>query len=402
MNAPVKISARLLLLLGLVGASMSVFSDTVIAALPALQIALAASDYDVQQLVSLFLAATALASLFVGALADAYGRRPVLLGSLLLLVVTSVGCTYAEQMGQLWLLRIVQGAAACAGMILSRTIVRDLVSGVQAQKAISHVSLIQCLFPVLTPLLGAWVASLYGWRMVFVSAGTLASIMLLALASMLPETLPAPRRQPLRLALLAQAYRKVFGSGVFLRSAFAQALNWAAAFLYVAAAPKIMTIHLAQPSTEMYKVFAAFTIPMLLGLMLLPLLLQRLRPPTVLAGAYCCLFAAIALNLGIGALEVRTLIALAPIALFSFGVGCSLPLLVGEALEPFPDNAGMASSCQMFVQYALMGLTAGVVAPLAWQSLLGLAVAQAGMVAAGFALLLWQRRLTHQRTAVPA
>jgi DHA1 family bicyclomycin/chloramphenicol resistance-like MFS transporter len=395
-------SASLLLLVGLVGASMSVFSDTVIAVLPALQTALAASDHDVQQLVSLFFAATALASLFVGALADAYGRRPVLLGSLLLLVVTSVGCAFAERLGQLWLLRIVQGAAACAGMILSRTIVRDLVSGVQAQRMISRVSLIQCLFPVLLPLLGAWIARWYGWRMVFVCTAALASLMLLAIARMLPETLAASRRHPLRPAVLAQAYRKVFGSGVFLRLAFVQALNWAAAFLYVAAAPKVMNVHLGQPSTEMYKLFAAFMLPLLLGLLLLPQLLQRLRPRAVLVVAYGCFSLAIALNLAVSAADIRTLIVLMPIALFSFGVGCSLPLLVGESLEPFPDNAGMASSCQMFVQYALMGLTAGVVAPLAWQSLLGLAVAQAGIVAVGFVLLLWQRRVTDKHAAAPA
>jgi DHA1 family bicyclomycin/chloramphenicol resistance-like MFS transporter len=139
---------------------------------------------------------------------------------------------------------------------------------------------------------------------------------------------------------------------------------------------------------------------MLLGFLLLPRLLRHHRPVTVVIGSYCCYFVAIALNLAIGVLETRTLVALVPLALLSFAVGCTLPLLVGEALEPFPDNAGVATSCQMFLQYSLMGLTAGVLAPLAWHSLLSLAFAQAGMVAVGFALLLLQGRLTRKKAAL--
>lgn len=269
MTPPVRITAGLLLMLGLVGAGMSVFSDTVIAALPVLQAALSASDHDLQQLVSLYFLATALMSLVAGALADAYGRRPVLLGSLLLLVLSSAGCVVSERIEQLWVLRILQGAAACVGMILSRTIIRDLAAGVAAQKMIGQVSLVQALFPVLTPLLGAWVATWYGWRMVFVSTGALALVMLLAFARMLPETLPAARRQPLRPALLGRAYFKVLGSGVFLRMAIAQALNWGAMFLYIAAAPKVMTVHLGAEPTEVYQLFAAIMLPMLLGLSVL-------------------------------------------------------------------------------------------------------------------------------------
>jgi DHA1 family bicyclomycin/chloramphenicol resistance-like MFS transporter len=68
--------------------------------------------------------------------------------------------------------------------------------------------------------------------------------------------------------------------------------------------------------------------------------------------------------------------------------------LIGAAMEPFPNNAGMASSCQMFIQFLFMGLTAGVVAPLAWGSLLHLAWAHGALVLTGFLILLWQRQAT--------
>ena len=121
----------------------------------------------------------------------------------------------------------------------------------------------------------------------------------------------------------------------------------------------------------------------MLGFVLLPPLLQRHGARRVMIGAYFCFLIGIVINLAVGVLELHTRIVLLPIALCSLAVAISLPLLVSEALEPFPDNLGMASSCQMFVQYVFMGLTAGVIAPLAWGSLLGLALAQAGMVGLG-------------------
>jgi MFS family permease len=95
------------------------------------------------------------------------------LASLLLLALSSFACLFSERIEQLWLLRIVQGAAAGVGMILCRTIVRDLVSGMEAQKAIGQMSLVQVLIPIMTPIIGATTAAYLGWRAVFgVAAGS--------------------------------------------------------------------------------------------------------------------------------------------------------------------------------------------------------------------------------------
>lgn len=393
MIAPIQISAGLIFLIGLLGTTMSLFSDTLIAALPTLQAALATSDRDTQMLITLFFVTSGLISLFVGVLADAYGRRTMLIGALMLLTITSAGCALSVSIQQLWVLRVLQGMAGCVGLILSRTIIRDLVSGVQAKKAIGQISLIQTITPVLTSVMGAWVATHFGWPPVFACMGAAAALLLIVVARYLPESLPVERRTPVQPAAILQAYRLVFGSGVFWRMAVTQALNWTAVFLYMATAPKVITGHLGLASTEIYKIFAAIMLPMLTGFLLLPRLLERFGPRQVMVVAYGCYLVAVILNLAISALEFNTLVVLVPISICSLGVALALPLLLGEALEPFPDNSGMASSCQMFLQYAFMVLTAGVIAPMAWHSLLGLALAQAGMLVVGFILMLWQQQI---------
>jgi DHA1 family bicyclomycin/chloramphenicol resistance-like MFS transporter len=382
----------------MVGASMSIFSDMIIAALPALQGALGASDQDAQQVVSLFFLATSVMALCVGALADAFGRRPVILCSLGVLVLTALSCAASERIEQLWLLRVIQGAAACVGIILSRTIVRDLVSGVQVPRFIGQISLIQALVPVATPIIGAWLATAYGWRTVFLGAATASFVMLASFARSLPETLPRERRQPFRPVALFEAYRTVLGSGVFLRLAVAHSLNWSGILLYAVAAPKIVVGLLGASPRDIYFLFAAVMLPMAAGFVLLPRALARYGPRGTLKRAYGVCWAAVALNIVLALAGVASFLALLPLALYAIGLAATTALLIGAALEPFPDNAGMASSCQMFLQYVVLGLAAGLLVPLVWGSLIHLALAQAGLTLAGFLLMLWQQRYAGRRT----
>ena len=91
-----------------------------------------------------------------------------------------------------------------------------------------------------------------------------------------------------------------------------------------------------------------------------------------------------------------SLIHLLPIAAYAFAVALSMPLLVGHALHPFPDNAGLAASCQMFLQYSMMAVAAGLLAPLLWDSLWHLALGCAVLTCISMTLLLWQRYATHK------
>ena len=79
-------------------------------------------------------------------------------------------------------------------------------------------------------------------------------------------------------------------------------------------------------------------------------------------------------------------------------IALSMPLLVGHALHPFPDNAGLAASCQMFLQYSMMAVAAGLLAPLLWDSLSHLALGCAVLTGISTTLLLWQRSATHKAT----
>jgi len=387
--APIK-PAHMLLLLGFMGLLTPLWSDMLIPVLPALQTDLRASAPQAQQVVSLFLLASAFMALWHGVLADALGRRVVLLVSLCVLTLTSLACLLVSRMEHLWALRMAQGLAAGSGMILGRAIIRDLYSGEAAQKMFARTSLIQTAGPIVLPVLAGWLTVQWGWRAVFGFLGAVGAVMLTVYARKLPESLPPQRRQPLNARNIVRGYRIVIGSAQFVRVSLAHGLNWVALFIYVASGAHFLVTLLGRSLTEMYLVFGPVMVAMSLGFATLPRWLQRFGVVGTMRISYGFFGLAIVSNLGLAWAVPPSLFHLLPLALGSYAVGLSMPLLLGHALQPVGDNAGLAASTQMCIQFALMALGSGLIAPLLWGSLLHLALGNAALILSSGILLLWQ------------
>ncbi len=226
-----------MLLLGSMGMLASLWSDMLFPALTSMQQDLGTSATAVQQTVSLFFVANAFMCLWHGVLSDAWGRRKPMLIGLVVLVLTSLLSLLAINIEQLWILRTVQGLVVGLGHILCRAVIRDLYSGEAAQKMIAHTSMLQSVGPIILPMLGGWLTWMWGWRAVFAFLSAVGVMLLVVYARSLPESLPPARRQAIRLHSLWRNYRLVLGSPWFMRLTVAHSCNWAAMFLYVAAAP---------------------------------------------------------------------------------------------------------------------------------------------------------------------
>jgi len=393
---------QIMLLLGSLGTLNTLWSDMLFPGIKSMQEDLGTSATAVQQTVSLYFVASAFMCLWHGVLSDAWGRRKPLFIGLVVLVLTSLLSLLATRIEHLWILRTVQGLVVGLGHILCRAVIRDLYSGEAAQKMIAHTSLLQTTGPILLPMLGGWLTWMWGWRAVFAFLSAVGVVMLLVYARKLPETLPPARRQAIRLDKLWRNYRLVLGSPWFMRLTVAHSCNWAAMFLYVAAAPQLLTQLLGRSPTDVYLVFTPMMLGLMAGFLCLPRLVQRWGAQRTLYLAYAGFVVINLLNIALAATVPPGLIHLLPVAACALVTAVSMPLLVGQALHPFPDNAGLAASCQMFLQYAMMALTAGLLAPLLWDSLWHLALGCAALTGIGMALLLWQRYATHQAQAAAA
>src|ERR1700740_2857742 len=124
----------------------------------------------------------------VGALSARFGRRPLLLAGMSLMVAASAACVFAENLPQLIAARFFQALGGASGMVISRAIVRDLYARDQISARLSLVIAVMMIAQMLSPLTGGLLDLAFGWRAIFclITAASLATV--IAIALLLPET----------------------------------------------------------------------------------------------------------------------------------------------------------------------------------------------------------------------
>jgi len=284
----------------------------------------------------------------------------VILVGLVIYVVATIGCAFAAEAGQLVVLRLLQGLAACGGVVLSRTMVRDLAEKDQAARAMSLMMACTSIAPMLAPLIGGQVLWFFGWRAIF---WVLAGIGVVAFAAAwlrLPETLRPEYRQPLHLGSILRRFGELFRHRAFIGFALTGTFQFSALMSFLSGAPFVV-------SPRMFGViFGGMVVFMTLG----SLLNARFVP---LFGAgrimrYAAIVPAVAgtTALVLGHVEARY----GTIGLWPF-LACFAPQiatisLIGPnstamALQRYPHMAGTASSLMGVMQFGIGAIFGAVV-----------------------------------------
>lgn len=369
--------------------------DTIFPAFPQLAQRLGVDEVAVQQTVSVYLLFYGLMSLAHGPLSDAWGRKRVILGGLVVFVGASVGCALSTDLTTLLMFRALQGLSAGVGMIVGRAVIRDLYHGHDAQRLMSQVSMIFGIAPAIAPIIGGWILlSGAGWPLIFWFLVVFSLLLLVATARFLPETHPIDARTPLSPRGLVRDYLRIGSNPRFMRLALAGSINFGGIFLYIASAPMFVMQHLRLGEGG----FAWLFIPTIGGMTAGSFLSGRmagLTTPTrqVRIGFICCAVSAV-LNIGYVATAPQLVLPWAVLPIFIGGLGMALifPILALAVLDMYPHQRGLASSLQAFLQLMVSTLVAGLVSPLLSHSPLQLALGQAAFFAVGFLFWYWEHR----------
>jgi MFS transporter, DHA1 family, multidrug resistance protein len=372
--------------------------DSYLPAFPAIGQEFGVPPIAVQQTLSAYLLSYAFMMLWHGALSDALGRRPIVLGGLFVYAFATLGCAISGNIESLWLFRILQGLSAGSGLVVGRAIVRDSFQGAEAQRLMSQMTLVFGVAPAVAPIVGGAVLNLFGWRAVFWMLLAFVVGVFVWAAKSLPETLPRAARQTLRPRALWRNYLAVLSRVDFALLASMLALNFAGFFIYIAGAPGFL-IDLLGVSTWG---FAWLFVPMIGGIMIGAVLSGRFAghrsPRRTIHLGYSLMATGVVLNLLIcWMLPPNVIWNVFPVFVFCIGTGVMMPSLMLMMLDLFPSMRGMASSLQGFVHFSLSGVVAAIVAPLLVRSLQALALGMLGAAVASFALwLVYQRRAHHE------
>ncbi len=172
--------------------------DAILPALDALAADLSVSGNDRQFVVGIYLLAGGIGSLVPGALADRFGRRPILLGSVAVYVALSLLCALAPSYDALIALRAVQGFFAAGIVALPPAIIRDRVGGDRMARMMSLIFVIFLMVPAVAPSIGEAILQIGNWRAIFGAGAVLGVVMGLWVFVRLPESLSEANRQPIR------------------------------------------------------------------------------------------------------------------------------------------------------------------------------------------------------------
>jgi len=231
----------LFFVLGAIGALTPLAIDMYLPAMPAIARDLGVTPGEVQITLTAYTAGFAIGQLLHGPLADSYGRRPVLIIGVALFAVAAMVSATTNGIEALTWVRAAQGFAGAAAAVVIQAVVRDMFDREDFARAMSFVTLVMTVAPLIAPMIGGHLAIWFGWRSIFWVLAIFAAVVIAAVLWKIPETLAEENRQPLRVRSTFSNYFKLLSNptamGLILSSSFSFAGMFAfltgGAFVYI-------------------------------------------------------------------------------------------------------------------------------------------------------------------------
>jgi DHA1 family bicyclomycin/chloramphenicol resistance-like MFS transporter len=348
----------------------------------------------VQQTLSVYVLAMAITMLFYGTLSDTFGRRRVLVFASLGFAITSTMAALVQSIEALIAVRCAQGAMAGAGMVIARAIVQDRFHGADAQRMMSMVMFCFGLAPAIAPVFGGWLQAHGGWRAAFFFLTGFGLLLTLLCWRVLPETLPADKRVPLHLRVIAGNYLTALRHRQFRRMVAGLALMAGANAIYISAAAEFVMGILRLEETSFGWLFIPLIGGSMLGSAISGVLAKQIAPRVQQRIGYGALLLGCASNVLYHLLTDMPVVpwAVLPIACYTLGLALLMPILSLQVMALFPDMRGLASSLQGFTQMSVFAIMAGAVVPQLFHSGLALALGQCITVVCGMLVWWWSQR----------
>ena len=326
----------LVLIAGIAALNMNIFLPS----LPSMA-AYFGADYALVQLaVSAYLGVTAVMQLLVGPLSDRFGRRPVMLGGMVVFLLATLGCILSQDIYVFLTFRMIQASVA-TGMVLSRAIVRDMVEPHKAASMLGYVTMGMALVPMVGPMIGGYLDEWFGWQASFTFTGVFGLIVFCVVWADMGETNTS---RSASFSTQFRAYPELLASRRFWGYALVAAFASGAFFAFLGGGPFVSTVVLGMDPGEMGIYFGLIAFGYLMGNYLSGRYSERFKiNRMILAGS---IVASLATLLGIALFAAgfkHPLTLFGSILLVGVGNGLTLPSANAGIVSVRPELAGSAS-----------------------------------------------------------
>lgn len=338
--------------------------DLYLPTLPDIALGLNTPVTTIQTTIPLFLLVMGLGQIVAGPLVDNFGRKPIAIAGLLLYLLGSILAATATGWPQFLTARIVQGCAVCCTAVVAFSGVRDRLEGDEAARAYGFLNGALNIVPALAPMLGGFLADAYDWRAPFWFLTGYALVIGLMIWRFLPETRPAGTLAVKGIPL--RQYAQILREPRFLAFTFANAGAMGMVLTYVSLAPQVLMTEGKLTALQFSIAFGANGFWIMLVSVLVNKMIRKLGRPICLAiGSLAMAAGALTMLGGMlifpAGMQTSWALYMFPVAISVAGLAFTVGPATSYALEPYQQQAGVASALAGFIQMA-GGSSAGLLA----------------------------------------
>lgn len=344
----------LIVLLGALTAFDPLSIDMYLPAFSDIQSEFMTSIDKVELSMSAFFIGMAVGQLFYGPLSDRFGRKKPLLAGMFLYLIATIGCAFAPNIETFIFLRILQALGGCAGMVITRAVIRDLFESKKVADFLSSMALIMGLAPILAPSIGGFVNHLMGWRAIFGLLAVSNVICLACIYFLLPETLTAPKRSTkLSVGTMLKSYGELFRERSFVGYLIPDTAIRAGMFAYIAGSPFVFIELYGIPKEHYGWIFGMNALGLMAASQINRRLLKRFDSDMILRWSVRVAAVAAAIVFIAPQFGAHALMLLLPIFIFLATLNFVGPNALTGALSSQGHRAGTASALYGCMQWSL-------------------------------------------------
>lgn len=336
--------------------------DLYLPAFPLIENDLGVSSAMVQLTLTATTLGFAVGQLFVGPWSDRVGRRLPLILSTAVHIGASLGVLLAPSVEWLFVFRLLQGAGAAAGGVVSMAIVRDLFGGLPLVRMLSRLSLVNGLAPIIAPLIGSQLLLVMPWRGMFGFLAIYGLLVLLAAVFFIVETLPPARRMgdPGH-ATIGQRYRALFTDRIFVGVAIIAGMTFSGLFAYLSSSSFLFQDVYGLDAQQYGLLFAVNSVGVVAGVQLSSFLARFIGPQWILTGTTVLLLLSAGAIVLLDLAQAGLVGILVPLWFFIFACGLSFPCNQVLALAGHGGEAATAASLLGALNFGLAGAISPIV-----------------------------------------
>ncbi|MEU7258143.1 multidrug effflux MFS transporter [Streptomyces rimosus] len=347
-------TGRLIIVLGGLSAVSPFAIDMYAPGFPEIVGSYGTSKTAVQLSLTACLIGLAIGQIVIGPLSDAMGRRRLLLAGSGMFTVFSLVCAVAPTIAVFDLARLLQGVAGGAGIVIGRAVVSDRFTGTHAARQLTTLSVIGSTAPVLAPVAGGLILDIGSWRLVFVALALTGLLLLLAVRSWVPESLPAERRRTGGLRAVFAAMGGLLRRRELVGYLLVMGCGLGALFAYISGSPFVFQNIYGLSPTGYSLVFAANAVGTVAAGTVFGRLAGRVRLNSLLAVGVAITVVSLAVLVGLLSLGISTFpTTWACLFGLTTGFGLLLPASTTIILAVGGDAPGAASGLLGGAQFVL-------------------------------------------------